>query len=187
MVTSEKMRILNNGNVGINQSAPAYTLDVSGTVRITSNLGVGVAPLATAGSINVSDGFYVNGVRQIGPTGPTGPTGPAGSGGGGGSSLYYIPITSGTTITPASGSYGTYYDIQVTTITGLSIGYPTNWSADCPNYWVFRNNTGAYMSLSITYTNSPAVSYPSYLTIPPSSSTTLMATYYGGSSNYVLF
>ena len=51
-----------SGNFGIGTKAPAYTLDVSGGARVTSNMGVGVAPLATAGTINVSTGFYINGV-----------------------------------------------------------------------------------------------------------------------------
>ena len=63
---SEAMRVNSNGYLGIATAAPAYTLDVTGTSRITSNLGVGVAPLATAGSINVSNGYYVNGVQLSG-------------------------------------------------------------------------------------------------------------------------
>ena len=53
-----------NTRLGIGQQSPAYTLDVTGTSRITSNLGVGVTPLGTAGSVNVSDGYYVGGVKQ---------------------------------------------------------------------------------------------------------------------------
>jgi len=40
-------------------------LDVTGTARITSNLGVGVAPIATAGSINITNSLYINGVDAI--------------------------------------------------------------------------------------------------------------------------
>jgi hypothetical protein len=46
-------------------TAPAYMLDVTGTARITSNLGVGVAPIATAGSINITNSLYINGVDAI--------------------------------------------------------------------------------------------------------------------------
>jgi len=291
----ERMRITSGGLMGINCNAPAYTLDVVGTSRISSNLGVGVTPLGTAGSINVSEGFYINGVKQLGPTGPTGtqgtqgptgtqgtqgtqgptgtqgtqgptgtqgtqgtqgptgtqgnagvgtqgPTGPAGSGGGGSSSVSitgstgfwsvltvatggtglfgnsnltfnasnmltvtgaltvangfrpnYQKITTGTSITPASSSYGTHYDINTTALTGLTISYPVagsnNWSNDSNGYWVFRNNTGSYLSLAVTYTAATPNIYPSNVTIPPGNSVTLMASYPGGgtNSNYVLF
>jgi hypothetical protein len=70
----EAMRISSNGFLGVGTAAPAYTLDVTGTSRITSNLGVGVAPIATAGSINVANGFYVNGVALSGGTTISGST-----------------------------------------------------------------------------------------------------------------
>ena len=107
----------------------------------------------------------------------------------------YSNITSGTSIT-ASSTYGTHYDIQTSAITGLTISYPlssgtasTNWSNDSNGYWIFRNNTGTYLSLAITYTTAPANIYPTSMTIPPGNSVTLMATYPGGgtNSNYVLF
>jgi hypothetical protein len=105
----------------------------------------------------------------------------------------YERVTSGTTITPAAGSYGTHYDITITGITGISIGYPAtgsnNWSNDSNGYWVFRNNTSSYLNITMTYTNAAANIYPTSLSIPPSNSTTLMATYPGGgsNSNYILF
>jgi len=105
----------------------------------------------------------------------------------------YTAITSGTSITPAALTYGTYYDIQTSAITGLSIGYPVtgsnNWSNDANAYWVFRNNTGGYLSLTVTYTSATPNIYPSTIVIPPANSITLMATYPGGgtNSNYVLF
>jgi hypothetical protein len=107
----------------------------------------------------------------------------------------YSNVTSGTSIT-ASSTYGTHYDIQTSAITGLTISYPLssgtasdNWSNDSNGYWIFRNNTGTYLSLAITYTTAPANIYPTSMTIPPGNSVTLMATYPGGgtNSNYVLF
>jgi hypothetical protein len=59
--------MVSNGNVGVNNSAPAYSLDVGGAIRVASNVGVGVAPLTTSGTVNVSGGYYVNGT-QIGGT-----------------------------------------------------------------------------------------------------------------------
>jgi hypothetical protein len=105
----------------------------------------------------------------------------------------YSKITSGTSITPAASSYGTHYDINTSAITGLTISYPAsgsnNWSNDSNGYWVFRNNTGTYLSMAITYTAATPNIYPSNMTIPPANSVTLMASYPGGgtNSNYVLF
>jgi hypothetical protein len=105
----------------------------------------------------------------------------------------YERIDSGTSITPASNSYGTHYDINTTTITGLTISYPStgsnNWSNDSNGYWVFRNNSGSYLKIDITYSNAAANIYPTSLDIPPANSVILMATYPGGgsNSNYVLF
>ena len=105
----------------------------------------------------------------------------------------YQQISSGTSITPAASSYGTHYDIITSAISSLLIGYPAsgeaNWSNDSNSYWVFRNNTGSYMNMAVTYTAAVPNVYPSSITIPPSSSVTLMAVYPGGAtnSNYVLF
>jgi hypothetical protein len=105
----------------------------------------------------------------------------------------YQRITSGTSITPAASSYGTHYDINTSAISSIIISYPatgaTNWSNDSNGYWVFRNNTGSYVTISITYSNAAANIYPTSFVIPPGNSTTFMATYPGGgaNSNYVLF
>jgi hypothetical protein len=108
----------------------------------------------------------------------------------------YSKISTGTSITPAASSYGTHYDINTSGITGITIGYPTsvgtpsnNWSNDSNGYWVFRNNTGTYLSITMSYTNGTANIYPSNMIIPPGNAVTLMATYPGGgsNSNYVLF
>jgi hypothetical protein len=105
----------------------------------------------------------------------------------------YSKITTGTSITPTSNSYGTHYDINTSGITGLSIAYPGStaalWSNDSNGYWVFRNNTGSYLNLAITYSAAVPNIYPSNMIIPPGNAVTLMATYPGGgaNSNYVLF
>ena len=132
------------------------------------NVGIGTTTPVT--TLDVNGGLTVrNGIRPI-----------------------YVKISSGTSITPASSSYGTHYDITTSSITGLTIAYPasgsTSWSNDSNGYWIFRNNSGTYLSITITYTNGYTPG-PSNITIPPGSSTTLMATYPGGgtNSNYVLF
>ena len=105
----------------------------------------------------------------------------------------YVEVKTGTSITPAANSYGTYYDIQTSAITGLSIGYPVtgsnNWSNDANAGWLFRNNSGSYLSLTVTYTSATPNIYPTTITIAPDTGVTLMAVYPGGgvNSNYVLF
>jgi hypothetical protein len=105
----------------------------------------------------------------------------------------YVEVRAGTSITPAADSYGTYYDIQTSAITGLSIGYPVtgsnNWSNDANAGWLFRNNSGGYLSLTVTYTSATPNIYPSNISIPPDTGVTLLAVYPGGgtNSNYVLF
>jgi len=105
----------------------------------------------------------------------------------------YVEVKTGTSITPAANSYGTYYDIQTSAITGLSIGYPVtgsnNWSNDANAGWLFRNNSGGYLSLTVTYTSATPNIYPLSITIPPDTGVTLLAVYPGGgsNSNYVLF
>ena len=104
----------------------------------------------------------------------------------------YQKITTGTSITPAPSSYGTHYDINTSAITGVIINYPaggaTGWSNDSNGYWIFRNNTGAYLNITITYGVAANIA-PSNMIIPPANSVTLMATFPGGApnSNYVLF
>jgi hypothetical protein len=63
----ERMRIHSNGNVGINNSTPAYTLDVSGTIHVTNNLLVdGNTTLGNS----LTDTSVVNGSLGINNTSP---------------------------------------------------------------------------------------------------------------------
>ena len=225
---SEAMRINSNGYLGVSTAAPAYTLDVTGTSRITSNLGVGVAPIATAGSINVANGFYVNGVALSGGTAistysnagavlfamgtSTGIQGSSNLFFSNGSNLgiqtttpataldvnggvtirngyrpLYSNVSSGTSLTVAANSYGTHFNITTSGLTAITL--PTIvWASDSNAYWVFRNNTGTYLSITFTYTSAGTTAPTNPVTIPPANSTTMMLTYPGGStSNYVLF
>jgi hypothetical protein len=177
---------------------------------------------AAANSVNVQGGYYVNGVLQTGGATIAGST-TAGnlltatgtsSGVFGNSDLAlnsgilsltggfrltngfrppYVEVKTGTSITPAADSYGTYYDIQTSAITGLSIGYPVtgsnNWSNDANAGWLFRNNSGGYLTLTVTYTSATPNIYPGSISIAPDTGVTLMAVYPGGgsNSNYVLF
>lgn len=99
----------------------------------------------------------------------------------------YSNVSSGTSLTVSANSYGTHFNITASTLTGITL--PTiTWSTDSNAYWVFRNNTGTYLSITFTYTGSYTSAPTNPVAIPPANSTTIMMTYPGGTtSNYVLF
>jgi hypothetical protein len=156
---------------GVSITAGNTTWDSNNPTAVFGNQKVGINMKEPVTTLDVNGGLTVrNGIRPL-----------------------YSKVSSGTSITPAANSYGTHYDIQTSAITGLTISYPAagsnNWSNDSNAYWVFRNNTGTSLSLTISYTAATPNIYPSNITIAPETSVTLMATYPGGvaNSNYVLF
>jgi len=66
-------------------------------------------------------------------------------------------------------------------MTGL--GLPATPAGDTGNYWVLRNNTTAYLSLTVTNPSNLA----SPLVIPPSNSSTIVVSGIGGNTGYILF
>jgi hypothetical protein len=110
----------------------------------------------------------------------------------------YQRITTSNAVIPDASAYGTYFDITTSALSNLTVSLPagsggsnsaTNWSNDSNGFWVFRNNSGSYLNLTVGYSNGTANIYPSTIDIPPGNSTTLMVTYPGGgtNSNYILF
>jgi hypothetical protein len=94
--------------------------------------------------------------------------------------------TSGAPLTlPATNAYGTHFNITNTGFGFVSI--TSQSSADSNAYWVFRNNTGTYLNITITYTTT--ASGPTTMVIPPSNSTTLMynGTTTSSTTAYVFF
>jgi hypothetical protein len=110
----------------------------------------------------------------------------------------YQRVTSSSAVIPDTNAYGTHFDIITSGLSNLTVSLPagvggsnspSNWSNDSNGFWVFRNNSGSYLNLTVGYSNGTANIYPSTIDIPPGNSTTLMVTYPGGgtNSNYILF
>jgi hypothetical protein len=105
----------------------------------------------------------------------------------------YNYFTGSGPITPAITSYGTNYYIINSAVTGITIPAPII-VADTNAYWVFRNATGSYLSITVTWptqyyptvggtltTFSPAVSpTTSFIPIPPQNAITIMFAWTSG-------
>ena len=101
----------------------------------------------------------------------------------------YSNFASGTTLTPATNSYGTYYNITTSACSAFTIPSAT-WQTDSNAYWVFRNNCGAYLGITVTWQGTYTSAPSNPITIPPNNSVTIMLVCpsgAGGASNYVLF
>ena len=148
----------------------SYTLDVTGTARTTSNTYLansgGSVAIGTSGALPAFSGLAVTGGLSL--------------------TNGYRPLYSNVTTSPlTTGAYGYHYNITSTAVTAITIG-GTAVAADSNAYWVFRNNTGSYLSITVTYSASGGGTGP--LTIPPGTSTTLMYLGSGsGSAAYVFF
>jgi len=163
---------------GLKQGAYGFlafsTIGGSATVatermRITDTGLTGIGTTAPATTLDVSGGVTIrNGYR------PAYSNVVAGS------------LSSGA-LTISANTYGTHFNITTSSLTGITL--PTVvWSTDSNAYWVFRNNTAGYLSITFTYTGSYTSAPTNPVTIPPANSVTLMLTYPSGStSNYVLF
>jgi hypothetical protein len=81
-------------------------------------------------------------------------------------------LTSSTSPSITNTSYGTHYNILTSGLASITL--PTSsTTTDLNAYWVFRNNTGTYLSILVTYTGTGGGG-SSTLTIPPATSTTIM-------------
>ena len=104
----------------------------------------------------------------------------------------YRPLYSNVTTTSlsvTSNLYGLHYNITNSGFTTMTLPSLNGvWDRDSNAYWVFRNNTSSYLSITVTYQGSYTTAPTNPLVIPPSNSTTIMVTYpLGASCNYVLF
>jgi hypothetical protein len=98
----------------------------------------------------------------------------------------YSNVSSGTSLTVPSAAYGTHFNITASSITGITLPTVVG-STDSNAYWVFRNNTAGYLSITFTYTTA-GTTYPANpVTIPPANSLTMMVTFPSSVLGYVLF
>ena len=197
----------------------ATSNNIGGSTLSNSILTVGAATAGstTSGSVNVSGGYFVNGVAFTGgggggtisgtytsgtvllATGTT--TGLQGSANmsfsgtlldvNGGAVIRngfrpsYSLVSSGTSITVAANTYGYHYNITTSGITGVTLPAGIT-STDSNAYWVFRNNTSGYLSVTFTY-QTAGTTPTNPVVIPPSNAITMMVTYPSSSLVYVLF
>jgi hypothetical protein len=101
------------------------------------------------------------------------------------SNVITASLSSGVYTVPAN-AYGTHFNITTSAITGITIPTVTG-ATDSNAYWVFRNNTGAYESITFTYTTAGTTFPTNPVTIPPANSITLMVTFPSSVLGYVLF
>jgi hypothetical protein len=160
---------LSNGtinNTGYNTSSSNFT-----SVSTTSNY---------IGGTVLSNGYVA-----VGTTSMPGFTGMAVTGG---LSLTngYRPLYSNVTASNVTtAAYGMHYSITNSAFSGITLGSSTGLAADYNAYWVFRNNTGTYLNITVTYTASGGGT--SSVTIPPANSLTIMFVANSGGSAGVVF
>lgn len=143
-------------------AAPSFLLTEA--MRIHSNGFVGIGTTSPATQLDVNGGVTIrNGYRPL-----------------------YSNVTT-SNLTVAANSYGTHFNLTNSAFSTMTL--PTiTWANDSNGYWVFRNNTSTYLSVTITYTTAGTTAPTNPVVIPPANSTTIMVTYPGAStSNYVLF
>jgi hypothetical protein len=161
-------------------TAPAYTLDVAGTARTTSNTYLansgGSVAIGTSGALPAFSGLSVTGGLSL--TNGYRP-------------LYQVvagtSLTTGTTPPVNNTNYGTHFSITNSSFNTITL--PTSSATtDLNAYWVFRNNTSSYLTnITVTYTGTGG-STTGALTIPPGTSTTIMFVAAGtGPASYAFF
>jgi hypothetical protein len=94
-------------------------------------------------------------------------------------------LTTGTTPPISNTNYGTYFNITNSAFNTLTLPTST-YSTDSNAYWVLRNNTSSYLSITTTYTGTGGGGSAS-LVIPPANSTTIMFTSNTSGSNAYTF
>jgi hypothetical protein len=168
-VTSENNVSITAGDAVTIVSANALTLsnqNFGGIILQTpTTTGVGINTTTPATALDVNGGVTIrNGLRPL-----------------------YSNVTTSSLTVPSS-VYGTYYNITTSALTAITL--PTIvWTRDSNAYWVFRNNSGASLNITFTYTSAGTSAPTNPVTIPSANSVTVLLNYNvsGPTSNYVLF
>jgi len=142
---------------GVSNTALTPSLVVSNTYA-----SIGTSNLPSSPGLNVNGGLVLsNGFRPL-----------------------YSNVAAATTL-EIGATYGTYFNI--TTTATVAVRVSSQFSIDSNAHWVFRNNTGTYLSIAISYSNVNGTG-PTLMTIPPANSVTFLYTgATSGTSAYVFF
>lgn len=160
---TERMRILANGNVGVNVNAPDEKFHVSGTAQITGSVGTAttimgrdasgkVSAIAIGSGITLS-GNTLSGVGATGPTGATGPSGgPIGPTGATGATGATGPSGGPTGPTGSTGPTGPAGGGNANVCGGVANNYVTKWdgsSSEICNSIIFDDGTNVGIGTSL--------------------------------------
>ena len=175
-IVSINKQTYGGGNQQLIQSAdlafftvPPNTSNIDDTVermRITDGGSVGIGTTSVAGG---SNSLQVVGALTLGA----------------GYRPLYSNVASGTSLSVSGVAYGTHFNITTSALSNISNGTITQ-STDSNGYYVFRNNTGTYLSITFSYVTS-GTTPPNPVVVPPANSVTMMYQYTGSTLSYVLF
>ena len=148
------------------QASNSIILNATGVAVNPATTGFFVAPLRSTNTTTIALG-YNTGTNEIAATAAP--------------PIALSSIT-GTTTTVDQVSYGYYYYISNSGFNGITL--PSSIPTDTGQFWVFRNTTVSY--LSVTMTNYGSMTSP--ISIAPQTSVTIVVSGTGGSSDgYILF
>jgi len=162
--------------------APGSTFRALYVASSTINIGTGKISADSEGNIFVTNSQ--NRSTYISTSG--------GGGGEGSSTKITVAAVTGIILNSSSSpalttaTYGTYYSITNSAFDTITL--PNSAGADTGSFWVFRNNTRAYLNITVTYTGSTSGEETGIVTIPPENSLTIVFTSSGaGVGSYTFF
>ena len=153
-----QLTLASGGNVGINQVSPSYQLDVNGTARIA----LGSIPLDSSPGKYLTADTTTGQIKYVASVGGSSTTITI-------SNVTGTSLTSSTTPALTGSNNGTYFNITNSGFSAITL--PSTSGLSTGAFWVLRNNTSAYLSVTITYTSGSGITSP--IAIPPANSATI--------------